>query len=253
MYNAQGYTGRLFFRQRRDRPRSRGDRQGHGRELYEIRPAQPYTPADLDWTDKKSRSSVEMEDPACRPAIAGGAVDMAKYDTIFLGFPIWWYVEPRIVDTFMDKYGFAGKTVIPFATSGGSGVEGAVRNMERRTRRPTGSAASSSMAQAQPPGAGHRQRIKREGDAHMKSKVYFTRTITPGRVVEIYHKLGIMLPGKVAVKVHTGEQGNQNFLRRNSGSRWSRTSTARWWSATPPMATPRAACATTPAPTASSS
>ena len=102
-----------------------------GAELYEIRPAQPYTPADLDWTDKKSRSSVEMEDPACRPAIAGGAVDNAALDCIFLGFPIWWYVEPRIVDTFMDKYGFAGKTVIPFATSGGSGVEGAVRNMEK--------------------------------------------------------------------------------------------------------------------------
>ena len=102
-----------------------------GADLYEIRPQQPYTAADLDWTNKKSRSSVEMNDPASRPAIAGAEVDMTKYDTIFLGFPIWWYVEPRIIDTFMEKYDFSGKTLIPFATSGGSGVEGAARNLQR--------------------------------------------------------------------------------------------------------------------------
>ena len=96
-----------------------------GAELHEIRPAQPYTRADLDWTNKNSRSSVEMNDPACRPALAEAAPDMGKYDTVFLGFPIWWYVEPRIVDTFLDGCDLTGKTLIPFATSGGSGVEGA--------------------------------------------------------------------------------------------------------------------------------
>ena len=89
----------------------------------------PYTRADLDWTNKKSRSSVEMNDPACRPSLAEAAPDMGKYDTVFLGFPIWWYVEPRIVDTFLDGCDLTGKTLIPFATSGGSGVEGAVRNL----------------------------------------------------------------------------------------------------------------------------
>ena len=92
-------------------------------DLYEIRPAQPYTSADLNWHDAHSRSSVEMKDPACRPAIAGDLPDLSRYDTIFVGFPIWWYVEPRIVDTFLESYDFSGKTVIPFATSGGSGIE----------------------------------------------------------------------------------------------------------------------------------
>ena len=102
-----------------------------GAELYEIRPAQPYTRADLDWTNKKSRSSVEMNDPACRPALAEAAPDMGKYDTVFLGFPIWWYVEPRIVDTFVEACDLTGKTVIPFATSGGSGVAGAARSLAK--------------------------------------------------------------------------------------------------------------------------
>ena len=98
-------------------------------ELYEIVPAQPYTAADLDWTDKKSRSTLEMNDPACRPAIAGPAVSVERYDTVFVGFPIWWYVEPRIVDTFLEGCDFSGKTVIPFATSGGSGIGQAERSL----------------------------------------------------------------------------------------------------------------------------
>ena len=100
-----------------------------GADLYEIAPAQPYTAADLDWTDKKSRSTLEMNDPACRPAIAAPVEDMERYDTVFVGFPIWWYVEPRIVDTFLESYDFSGKTVIPFATSGGSGIGGAEKSM----------------------------------------------------------------------------------------------------------------------------
>ena len=99
-------------------------------DLYEIRPAVPYTDADLDWTDKTSRSTKEMNDPACRPAIAEPVEHMEQYDTIFVGFPIWWYVEPRIVDTFLESHDFSGKTVIPFATSGGSGIGKAEKSLE---------------------------------------------------------------------------------------------------------------------------
>lgn len=101
-----------------------------GADLYEIRPEKPYTAADLDWTDKSSRSSAEMNDPACRPAIAAPAPDLAQYDTVLLGFPIWWYVEPRIVDTFLESCDFSGKTIIPFATSGGSGISGAEKSLK---------------------------------------------------------------------------------------------------------------------------
>lgn len=92
-----------------------------GADLYEIKPATPYTTADLDWTDKKSRSSVEMNNPECRPEISARVENMGQYDTVFIGFPIWWYREPSIVDTFLESYDFSGKKIIPFATSGGSG------------------------------------------------------------------------------------------------------------------------------------
>ena len=101
-----------------------------GADLYEIRPAQPYSPGDLDWMDKKSRSTLEMKDPACRPAIEGQVNGMEQYDTSLIGFPIWWYVEPRIVDTFLDSYDFSGKTLIPFATSGGSGISKAQKSLQ---------------------------------------------------------------------------------------------------------------------------
>ena len=91
-------------------------------DLYEIRPEQPYTPADLDWRNKSSRSTIEMTNPDSRPEVAGPAVDVAQYDTILVGFPIWWYVAPTIINTFLESEDFSGKTVIPFATSGGSGV-----------------------------------------------------------------------------------------------------------------------------------
>lgn len=93
-----------------------------GGDLYEIEPAQPYTAADLDWNDKGSRSTLEMKDPASRPAIGGRAADVSRYDTVFVGFPIWWYEAPRIIHTFLEGHDFSGKTVIPFATSGGSGL-----------------------------------------------------------------------------------------------------------------------------------
>lgn len=101
-----------------------------GGELYEIAPAQPYTPADLDWRNSRSRSTLEMNDPASRPAIAGEIKDISGYDTIFIGFPIWWYVEPRIIDTFLESGDFTGKTIIPFATSGGSGIAAAERSLK---------------------------------------------------------------------------------------------------------------------------
>ena len=91
-------------------------------DLFEIKPAVPYTRADLDWTNKKSRSSVEMNDPDSRPEIAERLSNMEDYDTVFIGFPIWRYVAPTIINTFVESYDFSGKTIIPFATSGGSGM-----------------------------------------------------------------------------------------------------------------------------------
>lgn len=88
--------------------------------LYQIKPETDYAPADLNWQDKHSRSTVEMQDPTCRPALAGAVDNIEQYDTVFIGFPIWWYEAPRIIQTFLESYDFTGKTVIPFATSGGS-------------------------------------------------------------------------------------------------------------------------------------
>ena len=93
-----------------------------GGDLYEIRPAVPYTRADLNWQDKRSRSSVEMNDPDSRPALADTDAPIAGYDRIFLGFPVWWYTAPRIIRSFLESYDFSGKTIILFATSGGSGL-----------------------------------------------------------------------------------------------------------------------------------
>lgn len=100
-------------------------------DLFEIEPVRPYTDADLDWTDKKSRSTVEMNDLSSRPEIAKKCENMGSYDVVFVGFPIWWYVEPRIIDTFLDSYDFSGKTVIPFATSGGSGLGKTAENFKK--------------------------------------------------------------------------------------------------------------------------
>ena len=90
-------------------------------ELFAIRPAVPYTKADLNWMDDRSRSSLEMRDPSSRPAIAGRVENMDAYDRVYLGFPIWWYVAPTIINSFLESYDFSGKTIVLFATSGGSG------------------------------------------------------------------------------------------------------------------------------------
>lgn len=91
-------------------------------DLFEIVPVQSYTAADLNWTDKKSRSTIEMKDAKSRPAIAETVRDMQRYDVVFVGFPIWWYEAPRIVQSFLEAYDLSGKTIVPFATSGGSGM-----------------------------------------------------------------------------------------------------------------------------------
>lgn len=101
-----------------------------GADLFEITPEEPYTKADLNWMDKKSRSSVEMNDRNCRPAIRSRVESMAQYDVVFVGFPVWWYREPSIIDTFMEAYDFSGKTIIPFATSGMSGIGDSGKNMQ---------------------------------------------------------------------------------------------------------------------------
>ena len=103
--------------------------QAAGVDLYEIKPETPYTRADLNWQDKNSRSSVEMNDKSFRPALADKDADIAAYDTILLGFPIWWYVAPTIINSFLESYDFTGKTIILFATSGGSGFGKTVQNL----------------------------------------------------------------------------------------------------------------------------
>jgi flavodoxin len=99
-------------------------------DLFEIAAAEPYTKADLNWMDKNSRSSLEMKDANARPAIKSRIDSMEQYDTVFVGFPIWWYREPSIIDTFMESYDFSGKTVIPFVTSGGSGLGDSAKNLQ---------------------------------------------------------------------------------------------------------------------------
>ena len=100
-----------------------------GADIAEIKPAVPYTSADLNWMDKKSRTTLESKDMNCRPEMAAD-IDVAPYDTVFVGFPVWWYREPAIIDTFLESGNFSGKKIIPFATSGGSGIEGSERHMK---------------------------------------------------------------------------------------------------------------------------
>ncbi len=104
--------------------------EGAKADLFEIEPKIPYTKADLDWMDKKSRSSVEMSDKKFRPEIIGNDIDLEEYDEIILGFPIWWYVAPTIINTFLEKYDFSGKKIILFATSGGSGFGNTLQELQ---------------------------------------------------------------------------------------------------------------------------
>ena len=103
-------------------------------ELYEIKPASPYTNADLNWMDKKSRSSIEMQDKTSRPEMADYNAPVADADVIFVGFPIWWYVAPHIINSFLKAYDFTGKTIVLFATSGGSGFGRTLEALEDSVR-----------------------------------------------------------------------------------------------------------------------
>lgn len=104
---------------------------GIGADIYEITPETPYTSADLNYNDKKSRSTVEMNNADARPAIAGSVDNIEQYDVIFLGYPIWWGEAPRIIDTFLESYDFSGKTIVPFCTSASSGVGSSVSNIRK--------------------------------------------------------------------------------------------------------------------------
>lgn len=106
---------------------------GLNADLYEIVPEEPYTDADLDYNDNNSRSTLEMNDPSARPAISGSVENMEQYDIVFIGYPIWWGDAPRIVSTFMESYDFSGKTIVPFCTSGGSGIGSSASNLEQLT------------------------------------------------------------------------------------------------------------------------
>ena len=100
-------------------------------DLYEIQPAQPYTAADLNWQDKQSRSTLEMKDKSSRPAIKGTCASIAQYDTIWIGFPVWWYTAPTIINTFIEAHDLSGKTLCVFATSGGSNVTGSANDLKK--------------------------------------------------------------------------------------------------------------------------
>lgn len=106
---------------------------GLNADIYEIVPEEPYTDADLNYNDNNSRTTIEMNDPDARPAITGSVEDMEQYDIVFIGYPIWWGEAPRIVSTFVESYDFSGKTIVPFCTSGGSGVGSSATNLEQLT------------------------------------------------------------------------------------------------------------------------
>ena len=101
-----------------------------GADLFEILPEKPYSAADLDWTNKESRSTIEMNDKSFRPAVANRVENMAEYDAVYVGFPIWWYVAPTIINTFLEQHDLTGKTIVPFATSGGSGFSSNAKEAE---------------------------------------------------------------------------------------------------------------------------
>ena len=102
-----------------------------GADIFEIKPKVPYTSADLNWLSWKSRSSIEMKDKSSRPEIENSTIDISEYDTILIGFPVWWYTAPTIINTFIESKDFTGKTLIPFCTSGGTGISGAEKELRK--------------------------------------------------------------------------------------------------------------------------
>lgn len=123
-FSASGVTGRV----------AKTLAEAANADLYEIKPQVPYTTADLNWMDKKSRSTIEMQDKASRPAMSDYNAPVAEADVIFVGFPIWWYVAPHIINSFLEAYDFSGKTIVLFATSGGSDFGRTLENLEDSVR-----------------------------------------------------------------------------------------------------------------------
>ena len=195
-----------------------------GADLFEIVPERPYTAADLNWRDKQSRSSLEMNDRASRPAIAGAAPDFSAYGTVYVGFPIWWYREPSIVDTFVENNAaaLAGRTIVPFATSGGSGMGDSSANLQalapeakvENGRRFHPSDSAEKLADWARPFAKPAPEKAAAPAPAAPAVVYFTHDITPAGLEKAYKALGRPLEGrKVAVKISTGEAGNTHYLK----------------------------------------
>ena len=191
-----------------------------GADLHEITPAQPYTDADLDWRDSLSRSSVEMRDKASRPAITAKLDDMQQYDIVYVGFPIWWYTCPTIINTFMESYDFKGKTVIPFATSGGSDIDKACADLREAypdvrwgKGRLLNGVTREVLQQwvAALDGSKYVAYNQRTGD---ESVVYFTRDLSAEGLIKAYEQVNAKISGHVGVKLHTGEKHGPNIIPR---------------------------------------
>ena len=187
-------------------------------DLYEITPAVPYTAADLNYSDRSTRATVEQNDAGTRPAISGNAVNMEQYRIVFLGYPIWWGQAPRIISTFLESYDLTGKTIVPFCTSGSSPIGTSAENLH-----PLASGADWNDGRRFAAGSS-RDSVKQWLDGldlpvppvqeeDGTPKVYFTSDISPEGLVKVYEALNWTPTGKVAVKLSTGEPPNSNYLR----------------------------------------
>lgn len=196
-----------------------------GADQYEIVPEEPYTSDDLNWRDESSRVSTEHEDPDFRPAIAGDGADLSSYDTIFLGYPIWWGEAPNIIRTWMESVDLSGKTVVPFCTSASSGLGSSAQTLQGFAKDANwldGQRFPSSVGEEEVAewvnGLGlQSQQSSSGGSADAKSSagastVYFTSDISPAGLMAVYQALNWEPSGKVAVKLSTGEPPASNYL-----------------------------------------
>ena len=186
-----------------------------GADLYEITPAIPYTSADLNYSDRSTRATVEQNDTNARPAISGTVANMERYKVVFLGYPIWWGQAPRIISTFLESYDFSGKIIVPFCTSGSSPIGFSASNLHflasgadwRDGRR---FAAGSSRASVEEWITGLNLPLNEQSGT---PEVYFTSDISPEGLLNVYQALNWKPTGKTAVKLSTGEPPNSNYLR----------------------------------------
>ena len=184
-------------------------------DTYEITPVVPYTSADLNYSDRSTRATVEQNDANARPEIAGDIANMAQYRVVFLGYPIWWGQAPRIINTFLESYDFTGKTIIPFCTSGSSPIGNSASNLHFL-------ASGAAWEEGRRFAAGtSRDSVKEwldslnlpaNGESDVP-KVYFTADISPESLIRVYETLNWKPIGKTAVKLSTGEPPNSNYLR----------------------------------------